>query len=33
VLPNLNASDPAGFGRFDNALPARQIQYRMKIFL
>jgi hypothetical protein len=32
VLPNLNVSDLAGFGRFDNALPPRQIQYRMKIF-
>ena len=30
TIPNNNIRDAAGFGRFDSALPARVIQYRLK---
>jgi len=32
IVPNNNFSDPSGFGRFDNALAPRTMQYRLKIF-
>ena len=30
TVPNNNANDPGGFGRFDGAYPGRVVQYRLK---